>query len=63
MTGEETLLQKRFLELAEKAYARGIYTFPLFWAWQNRIFSPVPNGNYPMSPTMLSAVPRAASGS
>lgn len=30
MTGEETLLQKRFLELAEKAYARGIYTFTPF---------------------------------
>lgn len=30
MTAEETLLQKRFQELAEKAYARGIYTFTNF---------------------------------
>lgn len=30
MTVEETLLQKRFQELAEKAYARGIYTFTNF---------------------------------
>lgn len=30
MTGEETLLHKRFLELAEKAYQRGTYTFTPF---------------------------------
>ncbi len=30
MTGEEQLLQKRFMELAEKAYGQGTYTFTAF---------------------------------
>lgn len=30
MTAEETLLKKRFTELAEKAYSRGTYTFTAF---------------------------------